>query len=80
MLAAIAGRTGGKYYHNLEAAMRGTDELQPLARLIDSRAEVQTIRGAPDPDFTRWLNKILLAVLCGCLCLEWILRRLLKLA
>ena len=80
LLAALATRTGGRYYTSLTAAVDGTDDLRPLDQLIESRAEVKTIRGAPDENFTEWLNRLLLVVICGCLCLEWFLRRLMKLA
>jgi len=80
LLAALATRTGGRYYASLTAAIDGTSDLQPVARMIESRAEVKTIRGAADTGFTERLNRILLAILCGSLCLEWFLRRLLKLA
>ena len=36
--------------------------------------------GAPDGTFKRWLNTALLAAACGLLCLEWIVRRLARLA
>lgn len=80
LLAAIATRTGGRYYASLASAIDGSDSVPPLARLLDSRAEEKIIRGGADPKFTEWLNRILLAVICGCLCLEWFLRRLMKLA
>lgn len=80
LLAALASRTGGKYYTNLTAAVTGVDDLKPLGDLIESRAETRTLRGTPDPDFTAWLNKILLACIAGALSTEWLFRRLMKLA
>jgi len=80
LLAALATRTGGRYYSSLNEAIDGTANLQPVARMIESQAELKTIRGAADPGFTERLNRLLLLVLCGSLCLEWFLRRLLKLA
>jgi hypothetical protein len=80
LLAALASRTGGQYYASLAAAVTGTNDLKPLGDLIESRAETRILRGTPDPDFTEWLNKILLAVIAGALCTEWFLRRLMKLA
>ena len=61
-------------------AIDGTENQPPLAQLLESRAEEKTLRGKPDPDFIEWLNRILLAVICGSLCVEWFLRRLMKLA
>ncbi len=80
LLAALADRTDGKYYTDLTAAVNGTDDLKPIGELIESRAETRTLRGTPDPVFGERWNKILLAVICGALCLEWLLRRLVKLA
>jgi hypothetical protein len=80
LLVALASRTGGRYYTNLAAAASGDQENQSVDQLIESRAETRTLRGTPDVDFTEWLNKILLTVICGALCLEWLLRRLVRLA
>jgi hypothetical protein len=80
LLAALAARTDGMYYTDLTAAVNGTDDLKPIGELIESRAETRTLRGTPDPVFGERWNKILLAVICGALCLEWLLRRLVKLA
>jgi len=80
LLAALANRTGGHYFISLTSAMNGSPKLQPLAEQIESRAETRTIRGTADPKFTEWLHRVLLTVICGALCLEWLLRRTLKLA
>lgn len=80
LLAALANRTGGQYYTSLNTAVEGTNDLRPVGDIIESRAETRTLRGTPDAAFTEWLNKILLAVIVGTLCCEWLLRRLMKLA
>lgn len=80
LLLALAERTQGRYYPTLPAAIFGEGDLAPIEQLIPSRAETRTLRGTPDGDFTRWLNTVLLGVICGALCLEWLLRRLMKLA
>ena len=80
LLAAIAQRSGGIYYSSLSAAAEGDDALPPVSQKIASRVEERTLRGAPDQEFSEHLNKILLAVICGALCAEWLLRRLVKLA
>ena len=50
-----------------------------VARLPDrSRREYET--GSADMPFKQRLNTSLVAAACGCLCLEWIVRRLAKLA
>jgi len=80
LLAALANRSAGRYYTSLKTAVEGNGDLRPVAELIESRAEVKTLRGTPDRDFTEWLNRILLGVICGALCVEWIIRRLMRLA
>lgn len=80
LLSALATRTGGRYYTSLQTAWEGNEDLRPLAGQIESRAEVETRRGAPDKEFSERINKILLAVICGALCCEWLLRRLKRLA
>lgn len=80
LLRALAKRTGGQYYASLTAAVEGRPEIPSAAQLLESRAELKTLRGTPDRAFTEWLNRILLAIIGGALCLEWLLRRLMKLA
>jgi len=80
LLAAVANRSGGRYYTSLAAAAEGNSNLPAVAELIESRAEMKTLRGTPDEQFTEWLNRLLLGIICGALCFEWILRRLLRLA
>jgi hypothetical protein len=80
LLASLAKETGGHYYNQLDAAIRGDDALKPLAQTIESRAEVKLIKGAPDQDFARAQMQWLLAIIAGSLFLEWIVRRLNRLA
>ena len=80
LLAAIATQSGGLYYRSLKEAVGGNGSLPPVAQKIVSRAEEKTLRGTPDEDFAERLNRFLLAMICGSLCLEWLLRRLMKLA
>lgn len=80
LLTAIAARSGGKYYASPQLAATGGGALQPAGELIESRAETKILRGKPDAAFAESLNRWLLGVICGALCSEWLLRRLLKLA
>ncbi len=80
LLAALAKQSGGFYYTSLKTAIEGSGSLPPVAEQIESRAEEKTLRGAPDQDFAEKLNRTLLAVIAGALCLEWLLRRFMKLA
>ncbi len=80
LLGALAARSGGAYYTSLAVAVEGRGELRPVSQTIPSRAEQKIVRGTPDLDFTRRINQSLLAIICGALCLEWLLRRLSRLA
>ncbi|HYO25634.1 MAG TPA: hypothetical protein VEQ85_11885 [Lacipirellulaceae bacterium] len=80
LLAAIAKSTGGKYYQSPALAANGASGTPPLAELLPSRAVTKIRVGKPDEAFTEAVNRVLLGVICGALCLEWLLRRLLRLA
>ena len=80
LLASIANETGGIYYDRLEAAIHGIDDVKPLRDVITSRAEVKLLKGAPDQKFAQAQMQWLLAVIVGSLFLEWIVRRLNRLA
>ncbi len=80
LLVALADQSGGQYYSSLALALAGRPGMPSVAQQMESQAELKTLRGSPDNDFTEQLNRILLAVICGALCLEWLLRRLMKLA
>ena len=56
------------------------DASRALAARIPDRSRREYETGAPDGDFKQRLNSVLLAVGVGLLCLEWIVRRLVKLA
>lgn len=80
LLAALADNTGGIYYRQLDTAIRGDETTRPLSQVIPSRAEIKLIRGAPDQDFARAQMHWLLGLIAGSLFLEWIVRRLNRLA
>jgi hypothetical protein len=52
----------------------------PLVNLIKPQDQVTFLAGSPDRDFERQLMGWLMGVICGVLCLEWLIRRLSKLA
>ena len=79
VLSAIAKNTGGKYYVGLASAIapHGTP---PLADELRDQTTTIILPVAPDPhQGENWLRFMMIA-LCGLLCLEWLIRRLLKLA
>jgi von Willebrand factor type A domain len=80
LLAGLAKETGGQYYAQLADAVRGKGEQKSLPESIESRAEVKLIKGAPDAEFAQLQMRSLLGVIAGSLFLEWILRRLNRLA
>ena len=52
----------------------------PLGKAITSRAEVKLLKGAPDKQFAQMQMTWLLGVIAGSLFIEWIVRRLNRLA
>lgn len=80
LLSAIAKDSGGIYYKQLSAAIHGEGATPPLGQAIKSRAEVKVVKGAPDKDFAKAQMHWLLGVIAGSLFLEWIVRRLNRLA
>jgi hypothetical protein len=80
LLASLAAETGGRYYKEFSAAIRGDGQQQPLNQLIENRAEIKLVKGAPDKYFARKQMQGLLIVIAGALFFEWIIRRLNRLA
>jgi hypothetical protein len=79
LLSEIARRTGGLYFIGLDAAL-GHRDREPLIHHLRDCTEVVMQVGSPDPQFARQLTMWLLAFLCSMLCLQWLIRRLCKLA
>jgi hypothetical protein len=80
LLNALAAGAGGQYYPSPQLAATGGGGVPRASELLESRAETKIVRGKPDPKFTERTNQWLLGVICGALSLEWLLRRLMKLA
>jgi hypothetical protein len=80
LLAAVADVTGGAYYPELTVALQGDADVLPVAARIPDRTEVRVLDGAPDEKFARAQVHWLLGVICAALFLEWIIRRLCRLA
>jgi hypothetical protein len=80
LLTSLAEETGGKYYKDFHAAVSGDGELKPLKEAIESRAEVKLLKDAPDERFAERQMHWLLGVIAGSLFLEWVIRRLNRLA
>ena len=80
LLVALAERTGGHYFPSPQIALTGGDGSPKLGDLLVSRAETRVVRGKPDKQYALKVRSILLGVIVGALILEWLLRRLMKLA
>jgi len=79
LLSRIAEQSGGKYYTSIAAAW-GPPAEDPLADHLRDRTRISVLSSGPNPLAERpWLQMMML-VLCGLLCGEWLIRRLLKLA
>ena len=80
LLLDMARTTGGAYYVGIEAATGRGSGQPPLVNVLQPQDQVTYLPGLPDPDFERRLMGWLMALICGALCLEWLLRRLSRLA
>ncbi|MBN2579682.1 MAG: VWA domain-containing protein [Pirellulales bacterium] len=77
LLGRIAQTTGGKYFVGIPAIF---DSSMPLAAQLPDLTTTITQTDDADPKLEEpWLRTIMI-VLCSLLCLEWLIRRLLKLA
>lgn len=76
LLSEMARATGGTYYVGFAPAL---DPNNPdrLTEQLKDRSRTLVLSDAPQ---TLWDNGWMLALVCGCLCLEWLVRRLSKLA
>ena len=79
LLTQLAAATGGR---SRFLADGGWSEAaaQELAAAIPDRSRRDYEIGTPDAAFKQTLNGALLAAACGLLCLEWVIRRLVRLA
>ena len=81
VLRDIADKTGGDYFVGLGAALGKDGAGRPsLTTLLKAQDQVTVLPGTPDRNFERLLMGWLMGLICGVLCLEWLLRRLSKLA
>jgi hypothetical protein len=80
LLATIAKETGGIYYRQFDTAIHGDRVTPALGQAIQSRAEVKIVKGTPDKEFAKAQMHWLLGLIAGSLFLEWIVRRLNRLA
>ncbi len=80
LLAELAQATGGEYYVGVQATVGAPGGQPPLAAAIVPQEFVSFLPGTPDRRFDRLLMAWLMALICGALALEWLFRRLSRLA
>ncbi len=79
LLSEIAKRSGGLYYVGAEAVL-GAQGVPPLVNQLRDQTEVTYLAGVTDRQFEHDWMQGLLVLICGALCVEWLIRRLSKLA
>ncbi len=88
LLGELASRTGGKYWVGMESLLPiPTDAIgntgsstTSLPKSIEARDQTNFLPGSPDREFQQRLMGILMAMIVGCLSMEWLIRRLSRLA
>jgi len=79
LLSMIARATGGQYEVGVEGLLDETS-VRRLASQLKDRTRTVVHTGTPSPLWEETWRRWLMYVLCGVLCLEWLVRRLAKLA
>ncbi len=77
LLSEIARNTHGKYYVGVKAALAGKP---PLVTQLKDRTRTRILPAAPNPLWEETWMRWMMYTLCSLLCLEWLIRRLVKLA
>ena len=80
LLSEIAIRTKGRYYIGIPAALGADGKLPPLAAQLKDQTRMTLRSGDRDKPWERLWGTWLLCGVCGALCLEWLIRRLSRLA
>lgn len=81
LLREIADKSGGDYFVGLASAVgTGGTGRASILNLIKAQDQITPLPGTPDRNFEQQLMGWLLGLICGALCLEWLFRRLSKLA
>lgn len=83
LLQEMATKSQGKYYRSIDEAMvpvaAKENKPQVIADLVP-QDQINYLAGAPDREFQQRLMALLMAIIGGSLSMEWLLRRLSKLA
>lgn len=79
LLSRLAEGSRGRYYRDLETALApGTSDT--LAAQLRDCTRTSILTEAPNPAWEQFWRQVMMFGLCGVLCLEWLIRRLMKLA
>ncbi len=78
-LKELADGTGGQMYVGIPAAIGSTSE-KPLPLQLKDKTQETYVMGRKDRKWEENWMHLLLALICGCLCTEWLVRRLCRLA
>ena len=78
LLKKMAEATGGQYFVGVQSSTDATSI--NLTSVIEANDQESTVAGTPDKQFDQSLMFWLLAGICGVLSIEWLVRRLNKLA
>jgi hypothetical protein len=79
LLGEMAAKTGGTYYPELPKALAASTP-DSLVEKLEGRTLTEVVPVASNPQWEEdWLRWMMIA-LCGVLCLEWLIRRLARLA
>lgn len=79
LLKELADGTGGQLYLGVPAAL-GSQSERPLVGQLDDKTQETYVSGQKDRVWEEHWMHTLLALIAGCLCMEWTLRRLCRLA
>jgi len=74
LLSQVAADSGGRYWLGIRAALNPEEG---MLSVLKDRSKTVVEVDAPEP---LWDNVWVLAAICGLLCLEWLVRRLVRLA
>jgi hypothetical protein len=77
VLSEIAQKTNGKYFVGLGVLLEGS---APLTDLLEDKTKTLVYTATPSNEWQKQVLFWVLVALFGFLCIEWIIRRLAKLA
>ncbi len=88
LLMELASRTGGKFWIGMESLLPTSSDAvgsvnatsSSLPQSIEPRDQTTYLPGSPDREFQQRLMGVLMAMIVGCLSIEWLIRRLSRLA